>query len=94
LVAPVAAVGDDADIAVTNQNDSGPGSLRQAIADADPGAIVIVPAGTYLLTTGELTVAKSLTISGAGAASTIIDAQTASRVFHTGGRTTRSRSAA
>jgi hypothetical protein len=30
---------------VTNQNDSGPGSLRQAIADADPGAIVIVPAG-------------------------------------------------
>jgi hypothetical protein len=72
-------------IAVTNQNDAGPGSLRQAIADADPGEIVTVPAGTYMLMTGELEIAKSLTILGAGASSTIIDAQTASRVFHTSG---------
>jgi hypothetical protein len=79
------AVSHAADVAVTNQNDSGPGSLRQAIANADPGQIVIVPAGTYMLTTGELTVAKSLSILGAEASSTIIDAQTASRVFHTEG---------
>jgi hypothetical protein len=34
-----------ADVTVTNQNDSGPGSLRQAIADAAPGDLVHVPGG-------------------------------------------------
>ena len=47
-----------------NTNDSGPGSLRQAIVDAGPGEGIAVPAGTYTLTTGELTIAKSLTITG------------------------------
>jgi hypothetical protein len=73
-----------ADVTVTNQNDSGPGSLRQAIADAAPGDRVVVPAGTYMLTS-ELVVAKNLTIAGAGSSDTAIDAQTASRVFHTMG---------
>ncbi len=72
-------------IMVTNQADSGPGSLREAIADAAPGDTVIVPAGTYLLSSGELVVDRTLTVSGAGAANTIIDAQTASRVIHTTG---------
>ena len=72
-------------VAVTNHNDSGPGSLRQAIADAAPGDLVQVPAGTYMLSSGELVVAKDLTIAGAGSGVTVIDAQTASRVIHTEG---------
>jgi hypothetical protein len=36
-------------ITVINQNDDGPGSLRQAISDAGPGDTVAVPAGTYTL---------------------------------------------
>ncbi len=39
-------------ITVTNTADSGPGSLRQAIADAPPGDTIVVPAGTYTLTSG------------------------------------------
>ena len=72
-------------ITVSNTNDSGPGSLRQAIADAGPGEGIVVPAGTYTLTTGELAIAKSLTITGSGAAGTIIQAGLRSRVFHTSG---------
>ena len=59
-------------ITVNNTNDSGPGSLRQAILDAPAGETIIVPAGTYTLNSGELTITKSLTISGHGAADTII----------------------
>ena len=72
-------------ITVSNINDSGPGSLRQAIADAAPAATIIVPAGIYTLTTGELQISNSLTITGSGAASTIIDAGDQSRVFDTSG---------
>ncbi len=72
-------------ITVTNTNDSGAGSLRQAIIDAIVGDTIVVPSGTYTLTGGELAITKSLTISGAGAASTIINNGAASRVFHTSG---------
>ena len=41
-------------ITVTNLNDSGAGSLRQAIADASPGdAIDITVTGTIALTSGQ-----------------------------------------
>jgi hypothetical protein len=72
-------------VTVTNTSDSGPGSLRQAIIDAAPGDTIVVPAGTYTLTSGELAIAKSLTISGGGAASTLIGNGASSRVFHTSG---------
>jgi hypothetical protein len=72
-------------ITVSNTNDSGPGSLRQAIADAAPAESIVVPAGIYTLTTGELRIANSLTIAGSGAAGTIIQAGDQSRVFHTSG---------
>src|SRR6478672_3020794 len=32
-------------ITVANQNDSGPGSLRETVATAPPGATVVLPAG-------------------------------------------------
>lgn len=58
-------------ITVTNTNDSGPGSLRQALADANDGdTINFDPAlngQTILLTTAELAIAKNVTISGPGA---------------------------
>src|SRR5258708_19443171 len=58
-------------ITVTNTNDSGPGSLRQALADAiDGDTINFDPAlngQTILLTTAELGIVKSVTISGPGA---------------------------
>jgi hypothetical protein len=55
---------------VTTLDDSGPGSLRQAIADAAPGdTISFAVAGTINLTTAELLIEKDLTISGPGAAS-------------------------
>ncbi len=56
-----------ATITVTNTNDNGAGSLRQAIADAHNGdTIDFGVTGTITLTTGELLVDKSITISGPG----------------------------
>jgi hypothetical protein len=45
----------------------------------------VVPSGSYIVASGELAISKSLTISGAGAASTIISNVGSSRVFHTSG---------
>jgi hypothetical protein len=45
-----------ATVNVQNHNDSGNGSLRKAIADANPNDDVLVPPGTYKLTSGELAV--------------------------------------
>jgi hypothetical protein len=56
-----------ATITVTNTNDSGAGSLRQAIADAHDGDTVeFGVTGTITLTTGELLVDKSISINGPG----------------------------
>ena len=72
-----------ATITVTNTNDSGAGSLRQALADANHGDTIHCGiTGTISLTTGELLVDKSITISGPGAASLTVDGNGASRVFH------------
>ena len=49
-----------------------------------PGSTIVVPAGTYSLTAGELSIAENVTITGAGARTTEIDQQTAAanaRVF-------------
>ena len=67
---------------VTNTNDSGPGSLRNALDTAVSGDTIDVPAGTYRLSS-ELTVSDSnLTIDGAEANSTMITGQGAVRVLH------------
>ena len=70
----------DANACVTVQ----PCSLREAVAAAnvDTTADVInVPAGTYTLTQGALTTTYPVTINGAGARSTVVDGNGASRVF-------------
>jgi hypothetical protein len=74
-----------ANFLVTNLNDSGVGSLRQAIADANanPGADVITfnVTGTITLTTGQLPISDTLTINGPGTTSLTISGNNASRVF-------------
>ena len=70
---------------VTNTNDSGAGSLRQALAAAATTGDEIVFAagvtGTITLTSGELFFTKSLTISGPGATNLTISGNKTSRVF-------------
>ena len=70
-------------IIVTNTNDSGPGSLRQALADASDGDIIgFAVTGTIGLTSGELLVAKNITISGPGAENLAVNGNNQGRVFH------------
>jgi len=78
-----------ATITVTNTHDSGPGSLRQALADANAGdTITFAVTGTIALTSGELLIDKSINISGPGADSLAVDGNSKSRVFRIGsGRT-------
>jgi hypothetical protein len=72
-------------ITVTNTNDSGPGSLRQALADANDGdTIDFAVTGTIGLTTGELLVDKSVTIFGPGAENLVVNGSAMSRVFYIG----------
>ena len=55
-------------ITVTNTNDSGAGSLRQAISDANSGDTIDLTglSGTIQLTTGQLEIDKDLIITGPG----------------------------
>jgi len=70
-------------ITVTNTDDSGPGSLRQALADANNGDMInFAVTGTIGLTTGELLVAKNITISGPGAGNLAVNGNANSTVFH------------
>ena len=71
-----------ATITVTNTNDSGAGSLRQAIADAHDGDTVeFGVTGTITLTTGGLPVNKSISINGPGSDHLTVDGNHASGVF-------------
>src|SRR6266513_5755231 len=70
-------------IPVSNTNDSGPGSLRQALAIANDGDTIDATgiSGTISLISGELLVNKSVTINGAGADVLAVDGNAAGRVF-------------
>ncbi|TWT40170.1 hypothetical protein Pla111_34340 [Botrimarina hoheduenensis] len=73
-----------ADLQVTNTNDAGPGSLRQAILDANAGlgSSIAFSGAVFLdntpdvitLTTGEMAITQSVTIYGPGADRLTIDA--------------------
>ena len=69
---------------VANTNDAGPGSLRQAIADAASGDVIEFAAAiagqTVTLTSGELVIDKTLTIVGSPTVGMTIDGGLASRV--------------
>lgn len=79
---------DAATFNVTNLNDAGAGSLRQAIVDANNAAgadTVTFQAGltgTITLTTGQLYIADSVDIQGPGAAALTVSGNNASRVFY------------
>src|SRR5712672_1193742 len=70
-------------IVVTNTADSGPGSLRDALAAAVDGDIIDATgiSGTILLTSGELQITHAITINGPGAGSLAIDGNATFRVF-------------
>ncbi|MFY9822714.1 MAG: CSLREA domain-containing protein [Thermoanaerobaculia bacterium] len=59
-------------------------SLRDAVATAADGDTVSIPAGTYVLTLGEIAIDQNLTLAGAGARSTVLDGNAASRVLNVG----------
>jgi len=86
LLAAAAMSAHAATITVTNTNDSGPGSLRQALANANNGdTINFAVTGSITLTSGGLTIDKNLTISGPGANQLSIDGNQTGGVFGTSG---------
>src|SRR5437667_5377276 len=70
-------------IVVTNTADSGPGSLRDALAAAIDGDTIDATgiSGTILLTSGELQITHAVTIAGPGPESLSIDGNATFRVF-------------
>jgi hypothetical protein len=65
LVCAVAISAEADNIIVTNTNDSGPGSLRQALTIANDGdTIGFAVTGTISLTSGELIIDKNISING------------------------------
>ena len=91
IAAVVALAGANAQattLLVSNTNDSGAGSLRQAVVDNNTmggGNTIVfsnVVTGTITLTSGELLVAKYVTIVGPGSGSLAVNGNAASRVFH------------
>ena len=84
------ATANAATITVTNTNDSGASSLRQALADANDGDMIqfdpALNGQTITLTSGELSINKNITINGPGpdllTVSTISIPKFPFRVFH------------
>ena len=70
-------------ILVTNTNDSGPGSLRDALAVATDGDMIDATgvSGTITLISGELNVDKDVIVSGPGANHLAVDGNAQSRVL-------------
>jgi len=71
---------------VINTNDSGAGSLREAITNVCTGGTINFDAAlngqTITLTSGELAISKNLTINGPGANLLTISGNNASRIFN------------
>jgi hypothetical protein len=70
-------------LTVLNLNDSGFGSLRQAILSASSGdTINFAVNGQITLTSGPLSINQNLTVSGPGAANLTVSGNNANRVFN------------
>ena len=73
-------------ITVINTNDSGPGSLRQALVNVNDGDTINFDSSLngqrITLTSGQLNVNKDVTISGPGAKNLAVDGNAQSRVFY------------
>ncbi|MCP4425069.1 MAG: family 16 glycosylhydrolase [Chloroflexi bacterium] len=76
------------EMTVANTNDSGPGSLREAINLVATDGVVSfdssLASNTISLTSGALTVNKAVTIDGSGAPGLMVSGNNASRVFEIG----------
>ena len=84
LLLQAVAIASGNTVGVISTNDSGAGSLRQALSDAENGdTIVFAPGvtGMITLTSGELTVGKSLAIFNANASLLTVSGNNASGVF-------------
>lgn len=73
-----------ATITVTDDADSGAGTLRQAVLDAAPGDVITFSiTGTITLSSGQIEVDKALTITGPGAETLAVESSGApNRVFY------------
>jgi hypothetical protein len=82
VVLVLASAANAATITVSSTKDSGAGSLRAAIEKASPGETIVLPASKtpYEVTSGVLFVEKNLTIDGAGAADTVINAMDSANI--------------
>ena len=88
LVGLAAPAGADT-ITVNSTDDSGPGSLRQAIADANPGdTINFAVTGVIKLTSDHLLISKDLTIAGPGEGRLTVSGSAPHRVFMTSSSST------
>ena len=88
LIVPLLAIAFGARAAthvVTNSADSGAGTLRNLVASASPGDTITIASDlagqTVLLTSGEITLTKNLTIDGS-ALTTPITIQNAPHTFN------------
>jgi predicted outer membrane repeat protein len=86
LVAQPPQLAGAAALSVTNCNDSGAGSLRDAVAGAASGDTVSfsLSCSTITLTSGAINIATNLTISGPGASALALSGNNASQVFVVG----------
>ena len=74
-----------ATFSVSNRDDSGPGSLRQAVIDANnhagPDTVDATLLGGTIRLSSEIEILETLTIEGIGAERLTVDAQQNSRIF-------------
>ena len=80
----IASIASAAELQVTATGDTGPGTLRQAIADAAPGDTITFAAGGQgvIYLGSPLTVDKTLTIAGASSDNVVISGNFATDLIH------------
>lgn len=85
LLAVVFGYANAANFTVTNLDNGGAGSLRDAVAQANanpgPDVITFSVTGTIVLTSGQISINDALTITGPGANALTIDGNANSRIF-------------